>query len=320
MNTVAEARKLPRARRNPAARFHAWMALASAIILASAFVGCRVDSIHAHAGRSALALLLVLAMLAPLPVYWHEKRRINLRESTLVIAWEALLAVLLPYTVYVAGRSGMPLRDALFGRIDQALGLSVSAVQAWAQHHWLGAVCTWTYQLLIPFLAFAAVASALTGKVKYAREFLIANVAAFAIGMPMFALLPAVGPWYVYHTAPNPGQLICQTELLALRMSGPITDASQLAALVCFPSFHVIWAVLCCASLWGFRYLRIPAALLSCLIIASTVTTGWHYFTDIGGGLLVAGISLAIAKWCTRALDKLESVSETRDKAEVEVA
>jgi membrane-associated phospholipid phosphatase len=242
-------------------------------------------------------------MISPLPIYWHDRGRLDLRESSLVLPWEALLVVVIPYVVLVAARLRMPIQDSLLGRMDQALGVSVPAIVRWAHHHWLGAICTRTYPLLIPLLAAAALAPALLGKVKYAREFLVANLAAFAIGMPLFALLPAIGPWQFYHTLSNTSQAHCEAALLALRLSSPITDSSQLAGLVCFPSFHVIWAILCCAGLWGFRYFRIPVMLLSVMIIVSTLTTGWHYFSDVLAGLIISALSLAFAKWCTRKLD-----------------
>jgi membrane-associated phospholipid phosphatase len=42
-------------------------------------------------------------------------------------------------------------------------------------------------------------------------------------------------------------------------------------------------------------YVRRPAAVLACLIVVSTVTTGWHYVADVLGGLLVAGVSIGVA-------------------------
>ena len=98
---------------------------------------------------------------------------------------------------------------------------------------------------------------------------------------------------------PTPHQIECQTALLLFRGAGH--PASQLDAIVCFPSFHVIWAIFCVAALWGFRFLRIPVSLLAGMIIISTVTTGWHYFIDVLGGIVIAGLSLAIAKACTEA-------------------
>jgi membrane-associated phospholipid phosphatase len=46
--------------------------------------------------------------------------------------------------------------------------------------------------------------------------------------------------------------------------------------------------------------LRIPAAALTGLIILSTVTTGWHYFSDVLAGILVAVLSIAAAKRLSR--------------------
>jgi membrane-associated phospholipid phosphatase len=277
------------------------MAYTCAALVVFAFVGCRLTSIHSDMGigQDIIVLVVVLAILSPLPIYWHEKKRIDLRESTLVLAWEALLAVVLPYFVLIAARLNMPLRDSFLGQTDQALGVSVPAMMAWAHHNWLGRMIDETYWFLIPLLGICALAPGLAGKLQNAREFLMANLAAFAIGLPLFALVPAIGPWHYYQTMPTITQGSTEAQLLALRISGN-TNA---AGLVCFPSFHVIWAVLCAAALWGFRPLRIPVALLSGMIILSTMTTGWHYFSDVLAGLIIAGLSLAFARLCSRRLN-----------------
>jgi hypothetical protein len=172
------------------------MAFASLILMVICFAGCRLTSIHIEVAKYVGTVFVLLAMLAPLPVYWHEKGRIALRESTLVIPWEMLVAVLVPATVLIAGRSRLPLQDSLFAHIDQALGVNVPSVIEWASSHWLGSVIDRSYGLLLPLLVIAALVPALTGKMKYAREFLLANLAAFAIGLYAFALLPPNGPWY----------------------------------------------------------------------------------------------------------------------------
>ena len=277
-------------------RFHLRMACAGLILMVICFAGCRLTSIHIEVGKYVGTVFVLLAMLAPLPVYWHEKGRITLRESTLVIPWEMLVAVLVPATVLIAGRSRMPLQDSLFAHMDQALGVNVPSVMGWASSHWLGRIIDRSYGLLLPLLVIAALVPGLTGKMKYAREFLLANLVAFAIGISAFALLPAVGPWYYYHTLPNSLQAVCQSGLLSLRLPGPFVPLSQGAGFICFPSFHVIWAILCAAALWGFRSLRIPIALLSGTIVVSTMTTGWHYFSDVLAGVVVAVLAIAIAK------------------------
>src|SRR6266550_7499061 len=189
--------------------FHIRMAYGSLAVLIVSFVGCRLTSIHTGISGRVVAIVVMFAMVAPLPIYWHEKGRTALRESALVIPWELLLAATLSFPVLIAARLRMPLQDSLFGRMDQSLSVSVPGIVAWADHHWLGAMINRSYPWLLTLLAVAAFAPALMGKIKYAREFLLGNLVAFAIGVPLFALLPAVGPWYYYHLAPNPAQANC---------------------------------------------------------------------------------------------------------------
>jgi hypothetical protein len=276
--------------------FHIRMAYGSIAVLVISFFGCKLTSIHTGVGARAIAVVAMFAMVAPLPLYWHEKGRAALRESALVLPWEILLAATLSFPVLIAARLRMPLQDSLFGHIDQSLGVSVPSLVRWADHHWLGTVVNRSYPWLSPLLAIAAFAPPLMGRMKQAREFLLGNLVAFAIGVPLFALLPAVGPWYYYHLAPNPAQASCWTQLFALRQLAPYLFHEQAAGVICFPSFHVVWAILCAAALWGFRPIRIPVALLSAMIIMSTLTTGWHYFSDVLGGIAVAAISMAVAR------------------------
>jgi hypothetical protein len=275
-------------------RFHLWMAYACAGILVISVVVCKLTLTQLTLGDSMIALLVVLAGLLPLPLYWDDKQRIDMREGAMTILWAFVLAVILPFSVWAATRVGTPLQDATLVRLDAAFGVSVPRMMTWASHHLLGEVANWSYALLIPLLPIAAFAPGLTGKWKDARAFLVANLVAFAIGLVGFALLPAVGPWYGYHFAGTAQQMRCQTDLLLMRIPG--LYSTQAAGVVCFPSFHVIWAVLCARALWGFKYLRLPISILSGMIILSTMTTGWHYFSDVLAGVIVAILSIAAAR------------------------
>ena len=266
------------------------------VVLVISVIGCKLTQIHTDVSGRVIAIVAMFAMVSPLPLYWNEKGRTHLREASLVIPWEMVFAATLSFPALIAARLRFPLQDTLFGRIDEALGMRVPVIVEWANHHWLGTVISSTYPRLLPLFAVAAFAPALTGHLKRAREFLVANLAAFAIGIPLFALLPAVGPWYYYHLAANTPQANCWAQLLALRLPGPYIFQDQAAGIICFPSFHVIWAILSAAALWDYRFLRIPVALLSAMIIASTLTTGWHYFSDVLGGIAVAVLSLAVAR------------------------
>jgi membrane-associated phospholipid phosphatase len=105
-------------------------------------------------------------------------------------------------------------------------------------------------------------------------------------------------------SSPTQEQIYCQTQLLNLRLPGAYTFRSQGAGIVSFPSFHVIWAVLCARALWGFRYLRIPVTVLSGMIILSTLTTGWRYLSDVIAGAIVAGVSIICVRSNRREISR----------------
>ena len=82
---------------------------------------------------------------------------------------------------------------------------------------------------------------------------------------------------------------------MGLRANGDYGFRDDSSGIVSFPSFHTIWAVLSSYALWGFRFLRWPSVICAVLIILSTMTTGWHYFADVLGGLILAFVSIEIA-------------------------
>ena len=281
--------------------FHLQMASATLAILVLDIVGCLATRVQVpDLGAKLVALILTMAALLPLSLYWNEKKNVKMREACLTIVWGLLLWALLPFPQDIAARYGMwlNLQDSLFIRMDDLFGVNVPGVMSWASRHWVGGLINKTYEWLAPFLAISFLLAALTGKIKQARQFLTVNLVAFAIGTVTFALLPAVGPWYGYHFPPTAVQAVCQSDVFQIRSSAVFIHHP--AGIVCFPSFHVVWAIFAAQTIWVFRPLRIPAAVLSGLIIVSTMTTGWHYFSDVLGGILVALIATFAAEFLGR--------------------
>jgi membrane-associated phospholipid phosphatase len=278
--------------------FHRFMSIASLAVIAVSVIGCPLTLIEVPDAALILpAVVVMIAAMLPLPAYWHERGKTELRDAALTIPWALLLMCALPCTVGVAGRLGMniALQDARFLQWDQSLGVSVPGIMAWAPHHWLGNFANRIYYFLFSMLLVSYLLPALTGKVRAAQQFITSNLIAFAIGLPLFAFFPAVGPWYGYHLPASSVQAVCQHSLLLLRTPGPYKF--QLFGVVCFPSFHTIWALLGANALWCFKPLRIPAALFAGLILLSTMTTGWHYFVDVFAGMVVAAAAIAGARW-----------------------
>ena len=306
---VAQAPAQTRASRGLAfvGNFHLRMALAISTLLVISLAGCAITGIKLpDLGAWAIVFVVLSAMLLPLPAYWYEKDRADLLDSALTVLWALLIRMIIPILVQVGARLRMPLQDSFFGRADEHLGVSVPAIMAWANHHWLGSVLNRSYAWVVILLPLSVLLPVLAGKLKYAKEFLVANLISFAIGIPLFALLPAIGPWQYFHFPPSQAQsAFCELPLLAMRLPGAYVLGSQEAGVVCFPSFHVAWAIFFAAALWGFRWLRIPVALVSGMVILSTVTTGWHYFVDVLGGIALAVISIVLAKRLTQRMETI---------------
>jgi hypothetical protein len=278
-------------------RFHRLMAFSGMAVLLISLVGCRLTAIYIPDIESAaFGCVILTGLYLLLPLYWHEMGRMDLRDAALTLPWYVFFKLTLPCTVGIAGRLGMsiPLQDDFLARLDHFLGFNVPAIATYAAHHWLGRLINGANPLLLPFLYAATFIPALTGKVRNAQQFLVSNLIAFLIGVPIYGFLPAIGPWFGYHLAPNPTQIFIQQSVLNLRTPGPYS--LMVSCVICIPSFHVIWAMLCANALWCFNFLRIPLALLSATIIVSTMTGCWHYFVDVLAGILVASVAIALSR------------------------
>ena len=79
-------------------------------------------------------------------------------------------------------------------------------------------------------------------------------------------------------------------------------------------AFHTVLAVLSALALRFVPYLRWGVALLSALIIISTITTGWHYLVDILAGFLIAAVSVLVGKGHTRLEARHAASGRTENK------
>lgn len=273
------------------------MAAAMAAFAIITYAGCTLTGIQIHGFFAGIGIFfLLLMMLLPLLLYWYQKQRFGLVDAALLILWAWLESYLIPDLLRVAARLRMPLQDQLFGDIDRRLGINIQSIQLWAAHHWLGHLLNLSYAAVNILIPLSVLLPLIFRKPEYVRRLVVANLVCFAIGIPLFALLPAIGPWRYFDSAPTQLQYtFCEAPFLGLRAPGLYVLTTQPAGIICFPSFHVVWAIVCGATLWCFRYFRPIIVLLCAMIVISTMTTGWHYFTDVLGGLVLSVISLLAA-------------------------
>ena len=287
--------------------FHVQMAGTCIALFLIAYVGCRFTDVKVPGvAIGAVGFFVLFVATLPILAYWWQKRRIYCLDAAITFYWSILLKVLFAYSVVIAARLGMAinLQDDHLVHFDQMLGVDVAQLSAWAHRYWIGQAANASYPLLPYFIVTAILLPILTHRVRYTQRFLTANVIAFAISLPIFALVPAVGPWYGIHFFPSEGQRACQNAFLLLRQPGP--HVFENAGIICFPSFHAIWSVLCAYSLWGIRLLRVPVVVLSSLILFSTVSTGWHYFSDVAVGVVIAALSMAVSNRLSSQLNETQ--------------
>lgn len=205
---------------------------------------------------------------------------------------------------------GFPLVDRQLARIDSWFGVNTPAIQTWSRGNEFGRTVIAGYGSILFFVIAAFFLPLLVRRIRAVRIFLAANIFSFLIAYPMLFIVPAVGPWFAYHTIPTPGQKMVESALLALRQPGACTLGNT--AVICIPSFHVIWAIICAYALWSVRWMRIPALLIAALLIFSTLATGWHYFIDVISGAAVASVSLRLAIAYVRVAGSCLQAKETR--------
>lgn len=218
-----------------------------------------------------------------------------------MILWDCVFLNLLQLPQYAAARYGFPFRDTALAEIDQFFGINGGQIVSFVhQHPGLEAFVIRSYGLM-PWMVFAAVLiPAISGKLARAKEFLLATIIATLVASCILVFFPAVGPWVGFHFRPYWNQAYYVHELDALRSPGPfVANPDYTCGLITFPSFHVSLAVLGAFALWPFRWLRPFSLAFAALIAVATVTTGWHYASDGIGGILVAWIGIAVARWIT---------------------
>lgn len=198
--------------------------------------------------------------------------------------------------VYGAGTGGRPLADSLLQASDSTLGVSAGTVIAWANDRpWLAGLMKAAYFSAVPQLMLAIVVLGFSNQAVPLRRLLTRFILCGLVTVACFYFAPALGTVsYSGVSVPTHYEGILH-DLAALRDgSMRFVTWKAVEGLITFPSFHTIWGVLMIAAFRRTR-LAVPATILNVVMIASTITTGMHYATDVLGGLLVCLIIFPIS-------------------------
>ncbi len=233
---------------------------------------------------------------------FYQRRNV----PTFVLCINGLLHVVLfssAYTVlmYAGGTFALPLIDDQLALFDRLIGFHLPAVVEWANAHaGLQRVLQFCYDTLLPQTAVVIAILGFLGDRRALQSFVLRFMICAWLTALIFFCFPAEGPFSAYAFAPSEDQTRYLVHLETLRVADRVTfphDAAE--GLITFPSFHTTWAMLIALAFWHRRGLFVPFALLNGAVVVATMTTGWHYLSDV----LAGALTCAVAVVATRKLD-----------------
>lgn len=285
--------------RRIAARFGTRFNLTMALGLLILTIGELLLARRVHLGATAQLLetwpgfLLVLASLA----YCESRPLPKLVDPCELILWAILSSNILALMVQLAARSPYPLVDAQLAALDRSMHFSTAAVVKVVANIPVAQDVLALAYAAVPLLVFAAIlVPPLFGQQLASRRYIVAVIVTTIFTSILFALWPACGPWTTEKLHTTPEQAAITARLLLLK-SAPMASLNlEHSAIVSFPSFHVVLALLSGIALDRVPRVRLFSRILAALTCVSTITTGWHYGFDLLGGLAVALAGWSIAK------------------------
>jgi hypothetical protein len=192
-------------------------------------------------------------------------------------------------------RGPAPLGDATLLRADWALGLSardfvmsVAAGPDWIieglrRAYVATTVLTLATLLVLPLIGHKQ--AAMKFMLLFQLTVLTASFLAFLA--PAYGVYSTIDPATVSRLPSHAGRYFWPA-LMAIRSAkDPVLSINSINAVVSFPSFHTVMALLFAQAWHRVRFVNVGMVGLSGIIIASTLPMGGHYFIDVIAGLIL---------------------------------
>jgi membrane-associated phospholipid phosphatase len=258
--------------------------------------------------------LMSLFLFALMVLYVH--RAPSIARIARVAFWAIVFTNVFVLPLYLGNRLDIPFRDAILASLDRCLGVEVpKIIRSLAAFPVLAAIFNHIYDSLVFLIALALILPAALGQTDKSDEFLLAIALGALATILALVFLPAVGPWIHYkEICANEAQVNCYRVFRALKSGEPVVcNLGRVDPLVTFPSWHTMFAVLSAVALTRVRVVRWLAAVWAAAIILSCVTTGWHYFVDLLGGLMFSLLTIIAARMIIRYLRPPSASASAQD-------
>jgi membrane-associated phospholipid phosphatase len=196
-----------------------------------------------------------------------------------------------------------PVADDLLMRTDAALGIHLPSIVEWTQQRpVIQRLLNIAYVSVLPSTLLAIVMLGLDQNLRRLQHFVLQFMLAGLLTTLVFFLLPAKGPFVAYGYDMRPDQMRFLAHFQALRAGEfPVISMDHLEGLITFPSFHTTWALLVAFAFRHYRWLFPFMLVLNLAVVASTMTTGWHYGADVIGGTVTAVVAVLVSRVLVRS-------------------
>lgn len=220
--------------------------------------------------------------------------------------------LLFAYNVIIASVHYGFAYDAVFNAMDKWIlrGGSVSGVSHWAVRTFpIGffRFLEFIYFGMFPQIGAAIVLTALFDGKKRGLQFVGTILMAYYLALGLFYLWPSQGPYYLCpgHFLRFPSSLKTYAiqkfligDVLALWNHVPIRRIST-DYLIAFPCMHIAQPLIVAWFLRRWKRMLLVLFAYDTVLIVSILLLEWHYVVDIIGGIVVAGIAIAITAGTT---------------------
>lgn len=189
-----------------------------------------------------------------------------------------------------------PTVDHIMSYLDKSLGVDTDSILLWTSSHpFIKKMLIYAYNTVTLEMFILPVALGVLLKKRSVNEFLLLTCLSYLLGYCLYYFFPTAAPASVFQSPHFLPQELA-TALKFQQIHHHVVPTTRDGGLIAFPSFHVIFSLLCVYVIRDVKWLLVPLAIINVIAIFSTVALGWHYLTDVFGGIFVLVVTIFITR------------------------
>lgn len=241
--------------------------------------------------------LKLIPFILPLMLFGMYARKISPRMAYFTRSYSIYFFTIVALGLLTTGiqYTPFPLIDHVLAKADMFVGFNSLKIINWTYAHPpIKHFLSQMYDTVGYQLFFIPLILAIWLDKKAFEIFLLSLIFSYFIGTTIYYFFPTAGLTAVFQS-PHflPGEHLTFKKFYDLHHHIKFTFTG--GGMIAFPSFHVAWAILLTYACRYKKWIFYPLILLNIFVISSTVMLGWHYLTDVFGGIFLAAIATVLA-------------------------